>query len=195
MESTVRLIVGLGNPGKEYEATRHNAGFWFVDRLNQEYQGTWSNESRFQSQVSTIRINQQDIWLLKPYTFMNASGRAVSLFAQFYRIDPSDILVVHDELDLSAGEIKFKFGGGSAGHNGLKDITRALSKSEYWRLRIGIGHPGERHKVADYVLNRATKIESEQIDEAMDKAQQVIPEFLSGSKEQVMKLLHSKGGK
>ena len=178
----MRLIVGLGNPGKEYESTRHNAGFWFVDRLSQEFQGAWRLESRFQSQLSTIRIQQQDIWLLKPLTFMNESGRAVSLFIQFYRLHPSDILVVQDGLDLSAGEVKLKFGGGSAGHNGLKDITRAVSTPEYWRLRLGIGHPGERHRVADYVLNRPTQAESVAIDQAMDMAQSIMTEFLIGSK-------------
>ncbi|MDE2423039.1 MAG: aminoacyl-tRNA hydrolase [Betaproteobacteria bacterium] len=192
MESTVRLIVGLGNPGKEYEPTRHNAGFWFVDRLSEAFHGAWRLESRYQSQLSSIRIEQQDIWLLKPLTYMNESGRAVSLFSQFYRLLPSDILVVHDELDLSAGEVKLKFGGGSAGHNGLKDITRAISTPEYWRLRLGIGHPGERHRVADYVLNRPTQAERVAIDEAMDTAQSIMPEFLIGSKEKAIKQLHSK---
>ncbi|HQT81010.1 MAG TPA: aminoacyl-tRNA hydrolase [Ferrovaceae bacterium] len=190
----MRLIVGLGNPGKEYELTRHNAGFWFVERIAQSVNGKWTLESRFQSQVTMVRIHQQDIWLLKPLTFMNASGRSVSLFSHFYRIHPSDILVVHDELDLSAGEVKLKFGGGSAGHNGLKDITRTLATPEYWRLRLGIDHPGERHRVADYVLNRPTHAEHLAIEGAMDRVEHVMAEFLVGSKDKAVKLLHSKQG-
>lgn len=163
-----KLIVGLGNPGAEYTETRHNAGFWFCERLAQDLGVTLSHEPRFHGYVG--RSREADVWLLMPQTFMNRSGQSVLALAHFYRILPNEILVVHDELDIPPGQLRLKFGGGLGGHNGLKDISARLSSNDYWRLRIGIGHPGDRNEVANYVLNRPRREEQGEIDLAIDRA-------------------------
>ncbi len=171
MSSTaLRLIVGLGNPGPDYSETRHNAGFWFCERLARELGAAFSRESRYHGLVAKARVDGRDLWLLQPQTFMNRSGQAVQALAHFYRIAPAEMLVVHDELDIPPGQLRFKFGGGLGGHNGLKDITSHLGTQDYWRLRIGIGHPGDRNDVVNYVLKPPRKEEAGEIDAAIDRA-------------------------
>jgi len=167
-----RLIVGLGNPGRDYEETRHNAGFWFCARLAQAWGVPLAHESRFHGIVGRSARN---IWMLLPQTFMNRSGQAVGALARFHRIDPAEILVVHDELDIPPGQLRLKFGGGMGGHNGLKDITGHLGTQDYWRLRIGIGHPGDRNEVVNYVLKPPRREEQSEIDAAIDRALDLWP--------------------
>jgi PTH1 family peptidyl-tRNA hydrolase len=162
-----RLIVGLGNPGRDYEETRHNAGFWFCARLAQAWGMALSLESRFHGFVGR---SPRSIWMLLPQTFMNRSGQSVSALARFHRIAPAEILVVHDELDIPPGQLRLKFGGGMGGHNGLKDITSHLGTQDYWRLRIGIGHPGDRNEVVNYVLKPPRHEEQAEIDAAIERA-------------------------
>ena len=170
MQATLRLVVGLGNPGPEYAETRHNAGFWFCERLARELGASFSRESRYHGLVAKVRIAGADLWLLMPQTFMNRSGQSVQALARFFRVAPAEMLVVHDELDLPPGQMRLKFGGGLGGHNGLKDITSHLGTQDYWRLRIGIGHPGDRDLVTDYVLKRARREEQDEIDACLDRA-------------------------
>ena len=170
MQPALRLIVGLGNPGSEYAETRHNAGFWFCERLARELGTTFARESRYHGYVAKARVGGQDIWLLMPQTFMNRSGQAVQALAHFYRIEPAEMLVAHDELDIPPGQMRLKFGGGLGGHNGLKDITAHLATQDYWRLRLGIGHPGDRNEVVNYVLKPPRREEREEIDAALDRA-------------------------
>ena len=188
---TIRLIVGLGNPGAEYEKTRHNAGFWLVDQLAS---GALKRESHFQALVAKTRIAGNEVWLLEPQTFMNRSGQSVAALARFYKINPDEILVVHDELDLSPGVAKLKKGGSSGGHNGLKDITAGLGTQDYWRLRIGIGHPRSlnlQQPVADFVLHRPRKEEQALIEQAIEKSLRVIPIACQAQFEKAMMELHT----
>ncbi len=166
--AVLKLIVGLGNPGAEYTETRHNAGFWFCERLARELNVSFARESRYQGLVANARA--QNLWLLMPQTFMNRSGQSVQALMHFYRIAPDEMLVVHDELDIPPGQLRLKFGGGLGGHNGLKDITAHLGTQDYWRLRIGIGHPGDRNDVVNYVLKPPRKEEAVEIDAALDRA-------------------------
>jgi len=163
-----KLIVGLGNPGAEYAETRHNAGFWFCERLARELGVSFSKEARFHGLAANARSD--GVWLLMPQTFMNRSGQSVAALARFYRINPAEILVVHDELDIPPGQLRLKFGGGLGGHNGLKDITAHLGTQDFWRLRVGIGHPGDRNEVVNFVLKPPRREESELIDESLDRA-------------------------
>ncbi|OJW49952.1 MAG: aminoacyl-tRNA hydrolase [Thiobacillus sp. 65-1059] len=167
-----RLIVGLGNPGRDYEETRHNAGFWFCARLAQAWGAPLAHESRFHGAVGR---NARGTWMLLPQTFMNRSGQAVGALARFHRIAPAEILVVHDELDIPPGQLRLKFGGGMGGHNGLKDITAHLGTQDYWRLRIGIGHPGDRSEVVNYVLKPPRREEQFEIDAAIERAIDLVP--------------------
>ena len=173
-----RLIVGLGNPGSQYSETRHNAGFWFCERLADKLGARFSHESRFHGLVANAR--EAGVWLLMPQTFMNRSGQAVGALARFYRIAPAEILVVHDELDIPPGQLRLKFGGGLGGHNGLKDSSAHLGTNDYWRLRIGIGHPGDRNEVVNYVLKPARREEQELIDEAIERALATWPKIAGG---------------
>lgn len=187
----IRLIVGLGNPGAEYEQTRHNAGFWLVDQLAR---GDLRKESRFNALAAKARIAGNEVWLLEPQTFMNRSGQSVGALARFFKISPDEILVAHDELDLAPGIAKLKKGGSSGGHNGLKDISAALGTQDYWRLRIGIGHPRElkmQQPVVDFVLHRPRAEEQTLIDRAIDKSLAVIPLLCDGKHEQAMLELHT----
>lgn len=180
MLPALRLVVGLGNPGAEYAETRHNAGFWFCERLARELGTTFARESRYHGQFARARVGGADFWLLMPQTFMNRSGQSVQALTHFYRIEPAEMLVVHDELDLPPGQMRLKFGGGLGGHNGLKDITSHLGTQDYWRLRVGIGHPGDRDQVVDYVLKRARREEQEEIDAALDRALLAWPTLARG---------------
>jgi PTH1 family peptidyl-tRNA hydrolase len=177
-QSAPKLIVGLGNPGAEYSETRHNAGFWFCERLAQDLRISLSFESRFQGLVG--RSQEADAWILLPQTFMNRSGQSVLALAHFYRILPDQILVVHDELDIPPGHLRLKCGGGSGGHNGLKDISSRLSSPDFWRLRIGIGHPGDRNEVVNFVLKRPRREEQVEIDTAIDRALLAWPKIAKG---------------
>ncbi|WP_019142043.1 aminoacyl-tRNA hydrolase [Noviherbaspirillum massiliense] len=188
---SIRLIVGLGNPGLEYEQTRHNAGFWLVDNLAGR---PLAREARYNALAGKITIAGQEVWLLEPQTFMNRSGQSVGALARFYKIAPDEILVAHDELDLPPGVAKIKKGGSSGGHNGLKDITAALGTQDYWRLRIGIGHPRSLNlaqPVIDFVLHRPRKEEQVLINDAIEKSLDVIPLLCEGKFEAAMMRLHS----
>jgi peptidyl-tRNA hydrolase, PTH1 family len=186
----LRLIVGLGNPGAEYTETRHNAGFWFCERLARELGTSFSKESRFKGWAANAR--DANVWLLMPATFMNDSGQAVRALTQFYRIEPAEMLVVHDELDLPPGQMRLKFGGGLGGHNGLKDITSHIGTQDYWRLRIGIGHPGDRNEVVNYVLKSARKEERADIDAALDRALLAWPDIGKGDMEAATRKINTK---
>lgn len=191
----LQLIVGLGNPGVEYQDTRHNAGFWFVDQVARQAAGVFRPESRFHGELAKVRLGGRDLWLLKPSTYMNASGRSVAALAGFYKLQPEQLLVVHDELDLSPGIAKLKKGGGAAGHNGLKDLIAVLGSPDFWRLRIGIGHPGQRDVVVDYVLHRPSRDEQEAIDGALVRALEILPHLVSGDASVAMMVLHALPGK
>ena len=192
---SIRLIVGLGNPGPEYEQTRHNAGFWLVDNLAQTVPGCMlKKESRFKALVAKARIGGNEVWLLEPQTYMNLSGQAVGALARYYKIAPEEILVVHDELDLPPGVAKFKRAGSSGGHNGLKDITSALGSQNFWRLRIGVGHPrtkGGKSQVIDYVLNRPRREEQDLIEQAISDSLEPVNLLCAGEFDSGMKLLHT----
>ena len=190
--NSIRLIVGLGNPGREYEDTRHNVGFWWVDALAQAQSLNFKNEAKFHGLLARGQVHGQEVFLLKPQTFMNLSGRAVAAVAQFYKILPAQILVVHDELDLAPGIAKLKTGGGHGGHNGLKDIIAQLGTRDFWRLRIGIGHPGDKSQVASFVLNNPRQEEREPIAIALENAARVAPLIIEGKLEAAMLKLHSK---
>ena len=192
MSNKIKMIVGLGNPGSEYEQTRHNAGFWFIDELAWQYKATLKEEKKFFGSVARISISGSDLWLLKPSTFMNRSGQAVAALAQFYKIKPEEILVVHDELDIPCGRIKFKLGGGNGGHNGIKDIQARLGTPDFYRLRLGIDHPGDRNLVVGYVLNKPSPEHRQQIDEAINKSLKAVPMLLAGEWEEAVRFLHSK---
>ena len=169
--SEIKLIVGLGNPGDKYADTRHNAGEWLIARLARRFNLTLNAENKFFGNVGKTLMNGKEIRFLVPTTFMNLSGKAVGALANFYRIKPEEILVLHDELDLPPGSVKLKLGGGHGGHNGLKDIVAALgNNNNFYRLRIGIGHPGHRDLVAGYVLNKPSPSEREALEKALDEA-------------------------
>lgn len=187
----IRLIVGLGNPGREYESTRHNAGYWWVDELARLQNLGFKSEVKFHGLMARGRVHGHEVLLLKPQTFMNVSGRSVGALAQFYKIAPAEILVAHDELDLPPGVARLKLGGGHGGHNGLKDIIAHLGTKDFWRLRLGIGHPGERGEVANFVLNDPRREERELIEAAMEKAQGVAQLVIDGKIEAAMLKLHS----
>ena len=187
----IRLIVGLGNPGEKYEKTRHNAGFWWVDAIAERKRASWKRETKFSGHVSRVDEGGHDFWLLKPATYMNESGRSVSALLRFYRIEPTEILVVHDELDLPPGSVKLKKGGGTGGHNGLTDISEALDTKDFWRLRIGIGHPGHKDLVSDYVLDRARRAEQDAIDPPLERSLDLLPRLASGRMTDAMTWLHT----
>lgn len=190
--SPLRLIVGLGNPGREYVATRHNAGFWWLERVVALERASLVPEARFNGRVGKAGA---DLWFLEPQGYMNRSGVAVGALARYYRIPPEAILVAHDELDLPPGDLRLKFGGGHAGHNGLRDIVAHLGSPNFWRLRIGIGHPRENVPdavVADYVLNAPRREEQSKIEEALDRALAVWPQLKAGDLDRATQNLHTK---
>jgi PTH1 family peptidyl-tRNA hydrolase len=192
MSAPIRLVAGLGNPGREYTDTRHNAGFWFADLLASRLRASFGHEARFAGDVAKAG----DMRIVKPSTFMNLSGRSVAALAHYFDVAPGEILVVHDELDLKAGEIKMKFGGGHAGHNGLRDIQGQLASPDFWRLRIGIGHPRDselsRQEVVDYVLRAPGTDDRSGIDAAMARALDAWPDIAAGDMERAMMRLHTR---
>lgn len=188
----VQCVVGLGNPGPGYAATRHNVGFWFADRLAAHCGGAaFLRASRFQGGLAQVDCGGR-FWLLKPETFMNRSGQAVTALLRYYRLPPEQLLVVHDDLDLPPGTARLKRGGGHGGHNGLRDIMAHLGSGEFLRLRIGIGHPGDASQVVDYVLSRASQEDKTLIEGAIDEAIKVFPKVLEGDLEKAMNALHSR---
>ena len=189
--AAIRLIAGLGNPGKKYEQTRHNAGFWFVDEVARRYAVRFRAESRFASEVASCQIDAQECRLQKPQEFMNRSGRPVAALAAFYRIPRPAILVVHDDLDLPPGTVRLKQNGGHGGHNGLRDLIPSLGGNDFLRLRIGIGHPGHRDDVIDYVLRPAAREEQAAIEAAIEAALGVLSDVITGNLEAAMKVLHT----
>ncbi len=189
--SRIALIVGLGNPGSEYEATRHNAGFWFVDELCRIAGGSFKADNKFHGEVARVNLYGETVWLLKPTTYMNRSGQSVSSLAKYYKIKPDEILVAHDELDFDPGAVKLKREGGHGGHNGLRDIISALgNQKNFWRLRIGIGHPGNAKDVSDYVLVKPSRSDRDAIERAIDDALRVMPAMIEGDPEKAMRDLH-----
>lgn len=187
----IQLIVGLGNPGAEYERTRHNAGFWWVDAIAASKRAAWKKEAKFSGWTSKASEGGCDFALLKPATYMNESGRSVGAFLRFYKLEAGAMLVVHDELDLPPGTVKLKRGGGTGGHNGLEDLAAVLGTKDFWRLRIGIGHPGHKDLVADYVLKKARREEQELIDPAFDRSLGLLPWLAKGRMQDAMTWLHT----
>ena len=186
---SLKLIVGLGNPGPEHAETRHNAGFWFVDRLAGDAGGSLRPHARYQGEVGRITIDGQELWLLKPTMYMNRSGLSVRALSEYLRIPPAETLVAHDELDLPVGVARLKQGGGPGGHNGLKDLITQIGDA-FWRLRFGIGHPQDREEVIDYVLKRAPAAEQALLDGAIATASAAVPRLLGDGAERVMNSLH-----
>lgn len=189
-EPGIRLLVGLGNPGEQYEATRHNVGFWLVDRIAADYRESFRAEAKFHGHLCRINVAGADLRLLKPSTYMNRSGQSIGAVARFYSITPEQILVAHDELDHPVGQVRLKQGGGHAGHNGLRDTIDALGSREFWRLRIGIAHPGDRSLVTGYVLGRPSKVDVEQIQASLDEAERSLEDLIAGRFQVAMNRLH-----
>ncbi|HET8747616.1 MAG TPA: aminoacyl-tRNA hydrolase [Ramlibacter sp.] len=187
----IKLFVGLGNPGPEYEATRHNAGFWWVDELARELKANLVFERSYQARMARVNIHGQTVWLLEPQTFMNLSGRSVAALARFYKIPPEEILVVHDELDIVPGQAKLKFGGSHAGHNGLRDIHAQLGTDDYWRLRIGIGHPGVKSEVVNWVLKKPAPEQRTAIEECVTRTLKAFPALIAGEMEKATLIVHT----
>ena len=190
-EQAIRLIVGLGNPGPEYDQTRHNAGFWFVDELARRFGGQFRRESKFAGEACRIQVAGEELWLLKPQTFMNRSGQSLKLMTAFYKLSIEEVLVAHDEIDLPPGTTRLKKGGGHGGHNGLRDIMAQQGK-DFWRLRIGVGHPGSKEQVANYVLARPGREEDQFIRQDIDAAADLIELIVRGELQQAMNRLHSR---
>lgn len=184
-------MAGLGNPGSKYDSTRHNAGFWAVDAIAETLGGHWSEERKFKASVARLTVDGVDIRLLRPHTFMNRSGQSVGALAQFFRIAPEEILVIHDELDLPPGRLRLKCGGGHGGHNGLKDIQAALGSANFWRLRIGIGHPGHRDAVVGYVLTSPPPDERRLIEDAVIEIRHLAPDLVHADEPAVRQAINS----
>lgn len=192
MASSIQLIVGLGNPGQEYEQTRHNAGAWFVLDLAHAAHTTLRHENKYHGMHAQVKLHGQDCHLLIPTTYMNLSGKSVKALANFYKIPPEAILIAHDEIDLPSGDIRLKFDGGHGGHNGLRDIISQLNTKQFYRLRIGVGHPGNSKDVVDYVLKQPKKSERELIDTALQDAHRILPLIVEGQFQKAMHELHTK---
>ena len=187
----IRLFVGLGNPGTEYEATRHNAGFWWVDALADKLGTRLVPERSYQALAARVNHGGQAVWLLQPMTFMNRSGVSVATLARFFKIEPAQILVVHDELDLLPGQAKLKFGGSAAGHNGLKDIHAMLGTQDFWRLRLGIGHPGAKAEVVNYVLKKPAPEQREGMEKAIEQSIKASDLLMDGDMDKALALIHA----
>ena len=187
-----KLIVGLGNPTRQHERDRHNVGFWFVERLADKLRVTLNKDAKYQALVARVSQGGNDLWLMEPQTYMNLSGKAVGGLARFFKIQPEEILVVHDELDFTPGTVKLKKGGGAGGHNGLKDIESAIGSQGTWRLRVGIGHPGDKNIVPDYVLNSPSPADREAIDKSIDRCLEVSDLLIAGEMNAAMLKLHTK---
>jgi len=187
----IKLFVGLGNPGPEYEATRHNAGAWWVNALAQELKVSLVPDRSYQGLVARTTLHGQTIWLLEPRTFMNLSGRSVAALTRFFKIPPEEMLVIHDELDLVPGQAKLKFGGSHAGHNGLRDIHAQLGTDDYWRLRLGIGHPGVKEEVVNWVLKRPMADQRAAIEDCITRTLKAVPALLAGEMDKATLLVHT----
>jgi PTH1 family peptidyl-tRNA hydrolase len=187
----IKLFVGLGNPGTEYEATRHNAGFWWLEALARELKVPLVPDKGYHGLVARTTLHGQTVWLLEPRTFMNLSGKSVAALARFFKIQPEEILVAHDELDVVPGQSKLKFGGSHAGHNGLRDIHAQLGTGDYWRLRLGIGHPGAKAEVTDWVLKKPAPDQRALIEECVERTLKAVPAMLAGEMEKATLLVHT----
>ena len=190
LTANIRLIVGLGNPGADYVDTRHNAGFWFVDAVAAAHAAPFRMEKKFHGEVARFYAGGHEIWLLKPDTFMNLSGQAVQALARFYKIDLEHILVAHDDLDLPPGTVRLKQGGGHGGHNGLRDIVSKMGGNGFQRLRLGIGHPGDKNKVTGHVLKKSSTDDQVEIERAIEQAMKVLPDVINGDLQKAMNQLH-----
>lgn len=187
----IKLFVGLGNPGTKYDDTRHNAGFWFIDQMARQTGAHLQSDKAFHGLMARVTIEGQHRWLLQPQTFMNLSGKSVSALARFFKIEPEEILVIHDELDIVPGQAKLKLGGSHAGHNGLRDIHAQLGTANYWRLRLGVGHPGVKSEVINWVLEKPTLDHRIAIDQTIDRSLKALPELLKGDMNKAMMLIHT----
>lgn len=188
----IRLLVGLGNPGAQYSGTRHNAGFWWLDHAARKLSTSLRMERSHRALLGRFNAPSGPVWLLEPQTFMNLSGEAVASVSRYFRIEPSEILVIHDDLDLAPGQVKLKFGGGHGGHNGLRDIHSNLGTPDYWRLRLGIGHPGVKAEVVDYVLRTPPKEEYDAVCECIEQSLGALDALLAGNMERAMMMIHAK---
>ena len=189
--SQLSIIVGLGNPEDKYERTLHNAGFWFVDAVARKYGGQFRFEKKFDADFCRVNVAGDDIWLVKPQSYMNQSGGPVRAVIDYYRLDPRDLLVAHDEIDLPPGTVRLKKGGGHGGHNGIRDVMRHCG-ADFMRLRLGVGHPGEKDKVTGYVLKRGSGDTERAVEDNIDKAISVLPLLLEDGLNAAMKQLHTK---
>jgi len=187
----IKLFVGLGNPGFEYQGTRHNAGFWWIDALAEQLKVSLQPDAKLQALMARTQIKGETLWLLAPQTFMNLSGKSVAGLAKFFKIAPENILVVHDELDVAPGEAKLKKGGSHAGHNGLRDIHAQLGSDQYWRLRLGIGHPGDKAEVVNWVLKKPAPDQREAIQACIDRTLKAVPDLLAGEMDKATRLIHT----
>jgi PTH1 family peptidyl-tRNA hydrolase len=193
MSKPIKLIVGLGNPGADYERTRHNAGFWLIDAIAEDLRASFTNEKSFSGLVAKARVQAEQVFLAKPQTYMNRSGQCVGALARFYKLEAQEILVLHDELDLYPGQVKVKQGGGHAGHNGLRDIQSVLGSADFWRLRLGIGHPRTLNltqEVADFVLHPPRREDQMAIDDCLTRCRAVVPLFFAGDFVRAIAQLH-----
>jgi PTH1 family peptidyl-tRNA hydrolase len=191
MPKPIRIIAGLGNPEEKYERTLHNAGFWFVDALARKYGGSYRYEKKFDADFCRINLHGEDVWLVKPQSYMNCSGQPIRAVLDYYRLRPTELLVAHDEIDLPPGTVRLKAGGGHGGHNGLRDIIRHCG-ADFLRLRLGVGHPGEKHKVTNYVLKRGSGDIEAAVERNIDEAIDVMPDLVDGDVNAAMKKLHTK---
>lgn len=187
----IKLFVGLGNPGPDYEATRHNAGFWWVDALAAKLGTNLVSDRAYQGHVARVAGPHGPVWLLKPMTFMNRSGVSAAQLARFFKIEAQQVLVVHDELDVAPGQAKLKFGGSAAGHNGLKDIHQMLGTPDYWRLRLGIGHPGVKAEVVNYVLKKPSPDDRSAIDNAIERSLAASAQLMTGEMDKALAIIHA----
>jgi len=188
----IRLFVGLGNPGPEYADTRHNAGFWFIDAVARELKTSLAPERNYFGMAVRVNLREGPVWLLQPMTFMNLSGKSVAALARFFKIAPGEILVAHDELDLLPGQVKMKLGGSHAGHNGLKDIQAQLGSADFWRLRLGIGHPGVKAEVVGYVLRRPMAEQRDAIDKSIEQGVSALDLLIEGDMERALMKVHAR---
>jgi PTH1 family peptidyl-tRNA hydrolase len=189
--SMIKLFVGLGNPGPEYEATRHNAGAWWIDALAHALKAQMVMDRSYHGFVARTTVGGQTVWLLQPQTFMNLSGKSVAALARFFKILPDEIMVAHDEMDVVPGEAKLKFGGSHAGHNGLRDIHAQLGSDAYWRLRLGVGHPGVKSEVVSWVLKKPSTDHRIAIEQAIDRSIKALPHLLAGEMDKATMLIHT----
>ena len=192
---SIQLIVGLGNIGQEYAQTRHNAGWWMLDELAATWGASFREDKKYYAEVAKANTPQGEVWLMKPSTYMNKSGQAVGALANFFKIPVSDLLVLHDELDIPPGHVRLNKGGGNGGHYGLKDIQAKMGSADFWRVRLGIGHPGDRNLVSGFVLNKPSRDDREAIDDAIWRTRCEINDILSGDMEAAMRVLHSNNPK